>query len=552
MSAIYFILLLGALIFFHELGHFLLARACGIRVLEFSIGFGPRIASFERGGTEYRIGALPLGGYVRMLGADPNEEVPAELAADAFGAKPLWKRSLVILAGPAFNLILPFIVYFFLFSSVGKVEPAALGTLEPGGVAEKAGLLPGDVVTAIDGEHVDGWWELERIVSRSAGKTLRVDVRRGDEQLQVSLTPAAVTEHTAAELGLSRQVGRIQIALSYRKPIVAVDPGSEAEKAGLRSWDRIVAVDGAPVERYEEAVLAIERSVTAPRLHVLRQASLPDRPNGALELATLAPAVQVTLPGGRPVSALGLRSAEWVVYDVQPGTPAARAGLKSGDEIQAVDGKRFSVWALLRRELADNPTADHVLTVQRPGQSAPMDLTVRLVETVEKGDFNTDVKRVVFGATNRSGYGTPARIANEARLAYASYRTWTETARVFTLTAASLAGLFTGQVSFKQMGGPIFIYEVASKTQEEGWGYFFNVMVWLSISLGLINLVPIPLLDGGHLLFFLIEAVKRRPVSLRTRQIASYIGFCAIILLMVLVFKNDIQRNWDSVVSFFQ
>ena len=551
MSFIYFALLLGALIFFHESGHFLVARWCGIRVLEFSIGFGPRIASFVRKGTEWRIGLLPLGGYVKMLGADPNEDVPPEQMSESFGAQALWKRTLVVLAGPVFNLILPFIVFFFLFLTVAKVDPAVLGTLEPGGVADRAGLRPGDVIQSIDGETIDGFWEVQRIVGKSAGKELHfVVVRDGQELPPIAVTPTNVTEQVAAELGIEEDIGRIQMNSSYRRPVVVVAPKSAAEAAGLRSWDWIVAVDGRAVPSWEEAERAIQKAFDggkAVTVSYVREVPMPGAAVKAVELATLAPAAFATLdPKAGPP---GLTSAEWVVYDVQAGTPAAKAGLQPGDEILGMDGKRYSMWEMMRRDLADEPSVPHKLKVHRGAETLELELT--LEEKTEKGDFNTDMKTVVFGAVNRSAYGAPDRVENTARLDFALFKTWSETGRVFKLTFASLKGLFTGRVEFKQMGGPIFIFEAASRTEEEGWSYFFNLMVWLSISLGLINLLPIPVLDGGHLLFIAIEAVKRKPVSNRAKMIASYIGLSAIILLMVMVFKNDLQRVWPSVVERF-
>ncbi|MFT7622414.1 MAG: regulator of sigma E protease [Myxococcota bacterium] len=552
MSLVYFALLLGSLIFFHEFGHFIVARMCGVRVLEFSIGFGPQVGAFVRNGTIYRIGALPLGGYVKMLGADPLEEVPEEHEEGSFASKALWQRTLIVLAGPVFNLILPLFVFFFLFLGQKEVNPAVLGTLQPEGVAARAGLLPGDVIKSVDGNSVEGWWELQDLVGNSGGEVISVVVERdGEDMPAVDLRPKLVTEVIAPELGLEREVGRIQIEIAYRQPIVMVAAGSAAEASGLKDWDHIVAIDGAPAGRWEYVVRDLARSDKPVALTVLREETLSGVAEGlaTFGLSTYSAPVEVTLQPKSGDGSLGLDSAEFYIYDVTPGSPEASAGIARGDKILTLNGKQLSSWGLLIHEVKSAPDSVHTVELERAGEKRSVKLSFERHE--HKGEFNTDITSTIFGIVNRSAYGAPDLVPNTKRVSFAAYEMWSQTKRSFLVTAKSLAGLFTGDVGFKQMGGPIFIYEVASKTEEAGWVYFFNLMAWLSISLGLINLVPIPLLDGGHLMFFAIEAIKRRPASLRTRQIASYIGFSMIIVLMLLVFKNDIGRNWDRLVSIF-
>ncbi|MBT9558062.1 MAG: RIP metalloprotease RseP [Myxococcales bacterium] len=543
MSIIYFVLMLGGLIFFHEFGHFLIARLFGVRVLEFSIGFGPKIGAFERGHTTYRIGLLPLGGYVKMLGADPLNDAAEEVAPpDSFARKPLWQRSLIVLAGPVFNFILPLPIFFLLFLSEGLVPPATIGTMAPDGVAARAGLMPGDAVRSIDGDEIHGWWQLERAVSGSGGKPLTLGVERDGAALPpITITPDVVTDIIAPELGLTRDVGRIQIELGYRRPVVMVAPGSAAAAAGLQSWDEIVAIGSTPVDRYTSVLKTLAGLTEPTPLRVLRRVPMAGMNAEVAEFETRqALTVSFTLKAGD--GTVGLSSSEFVIADVAPDSAAAKAGLAAGDEIIAIDGMKKSSWGVLLNEIRSRPGERCTLTVRRHGEDRAVQLTFDVRE--EKGEFNTDSKEVVIGLSQRSGYAAPEPVENQSRLSFAAIRTWTETTRVFALTAASLAGLFTGKLGIKSMGGPIFIYEVASRTDSEGWNYFFTVMAWLSISLGLINLVPIPVLDGGHLLLFLMEGIRRRPLSLRTRQIAFYIGFSFIAVLMVLVFRNDIMRAY--------
>jgi regulator of sigma E protease len=549
-NIVLFVLLIGGLIFFHELGHFIVARLCRVRVLQFSIGFGPELYSFTRNDTEYRIGALPLGGYVRMLGMDPSDETEGAGDEDSFQNKSLWQRIAIVFAGPAFNLILPFFVFFGLFLTASEIQPAIVGSVEPDGVASRAGLASGDRITSIDGEKVEGWWDLLRVVSASADKEITMTVERDGNELEpVAVTPARVNVSIDSRLNVSDDVGRIQVSLQYIKPDVIVARDGLAWQAGLRSWDRILAINGQPVERWVVANRVFNTSQGPITVSYVRGQELPEevKGTGGLALAATLPAQTITIvPDGK--TPIGVRSAEWTVHDVEPDSPASKAGLQPGDEIlgllQPVTGdlKQFSMWGLLIRDMADRKEQTHSLRVRRGDEIRTISL--RLEERIEITEFKTEQPVIVFGAANRSGHGAPEREANEARFSYAAWRTWSETTDLLALTVAGLGGLFTGKVQLKEMGGPIFMYQLASKTSERGISYFFQIMAMLSISLGLINLLPIPLLDGGHLLFFLIEAIKRQPVSLRTRQVASYLGFSAIILLMVLVFKNDLERIW--------
>ena len=192
-------------------------------------------------------------------------------------------------------------------------------------------------------------------------------------------------------------------------------------------------------------------------------------------------------------------------------------------------------------KLADELEDPHTLTWLRAG--VEMSGEFELVERTITGEFKEERSIVVFGAFNHNVLDVPPMVPNAHRLAFATKHTWDATTMAYRITFLSLAGLFQGKVAMKEMGGPIMIYDMASKTAERGWSYFFDLMVMLSVSLGFINLIPIPILDGGHLFFFLVEAVIRRPVSMKIRQIAAYIGLVMILLLMVFVFANDIQRN---------
>lgn len=543
MSVVYFILLLGGLIFFHELGHFIAARLSGVRVVTFSIGFGPALLKKKWGKTEYKLAAVPLGGYVRMLGDEPDSVVPMSERGEAFNYKPLWKRTFIVIAGPVANLILPFIVFFFLFLTHTKLLPAYIGTVKVGGPAWTAGLRPGDLVTEIGGKRIEYWWQLEAAVNKSIGKEIEVKARRGGEELTFKVTPEEVFDVREPRLNLTVREGRIQVIPWYIEPLVAVDPGSPAESAGLADWDRVLSVDGKPVATYS----AFESAVKSPGKHLLRV--VREKPVGYVGHSffnVYSAPFDVMLDGGAD---LGLTDAEMVVHRVDKNSAAERVGLLPGDRILSIDGETFPLWFVMESYLAEHVEEEHEISWWN-GKEVQKG-TFSLKPITEKGEFNEERKVVIFGAYNHSVLGVPDHIPNGSPLAYASRQTWDRTIDAYRLTIASVKGLISGEVPISDMGGPILIYDMASKTEVHGWEYFFTIMVLLSISLGVINLFPIPILDGGHLIFFAIEGVTRQPVSLKIRQIAAYIGLAIIVALMVVVFRNDIARNWDTISSWF-
>ncbi len=545
MSALYFVLLLGGLIFIHELGHFLLAKASGVRVLTFSIGFGPALLKKKWGDTEYKLAAIPLGGFVRMHGDEPGQEVPPEERAVAFNYKPLWKRTLIVLAGPVFNLLLPFVVFFFLFLADGQLLPANIGAVTPGGPAWEAGIRPGDVVTRIDDRPIDYWWEMQAQINASIGQELAITVQRGEQEEVFKVVPEEAEVVQLKHVNLVDKEGRIQVTQVYVEPVVAVGPTGGAFAAGLRNWDRVLAVAGKPVTTYAELERLVTQATGPLTLTVVREE--PTGLVGHALFAKLSDPMDITL--ALPAADLQLWSAEMVVHTVSAESPAAVVGLKSGDRIITVNGKAYPLWMIMEAELAAQVEEEHTI-VWFDGQQQ-RSATFSLVPKTEKGEFNEDKQVVVFGAHNHSRVNIPEPIPNNARLSYALRHTWAASYDALRITIASVGGLVVGKVPIKEMGGPILIYDMASKTEKHGWTFFFNLMAWLSISLGIINLFPVPILDGGHLFFFAVEAVMRREVPLKVRQIASYFGLAIILLLMVVVFKNDIARNWDTISNWF-
>lgn len=558
MPLLYFVLLLSCLVFFHELGHFLVAKLSGVKVLTFSIGFGPAIIKKRFGETEYRFALIPLGGYVKMYGDEPDfdpaagkrvgkaaereepeaEPGPKEDAHRAFNARPLWQRTLIVLAGPVFNLILPFIIYLLVFLTHTDMVPATIGEAIDGGPAAEAGVESGDLVTAIDGKPIRYWWELEEIISRSPDKDLEITLDRDGNSRTATVHVEGRDQMKLQQMNLVDREGRIQIVPIHARPEVWVRSGSQAQRAGLSTFDRVVDVDGRDVVSFAQFYRAISDG-SAHKVTILKNE--PAGEAGHVRLGLLSKETEIELPAG---AHLDIASAQMAVYDVEPGSPAADLGLSRGDRIVTLDGFGFPFWYLMEVHLQQFVEEKHKLTWEN--ESGLHQTEFSLLPSTEKGDFNEERQVVVFGGYNYAGYGAPAPIPNEDRLAYAAHFTWVETLDAYRITLYSVAGLVGGKVPLKEMGGPILIYDMASKTTEYGWEYFFRMMVWLSLSLGFINLFPVPILDGGHLMFFAIEAIIRRPIPIRVREIATLVGLVLIVLLMIVVFKNDIVRSWGG------
>lgn len=535
MSVVYFILFLGALIFFHELGHYLAARLVGVTVLRFSIGFGPRLFGFTRGETEYQVSALPLGGYVKFLGDDPDELPEPDEMKKGFLTTDLWRKVLIVLAGPVFNLVLPFLIFFPMYASDSVLPRAELGSMAIDGPASRAGLRPGDRVLAIDGNEIAYWWELLDRVSRSPGVPLEFTVDRDGDRRRLEVTPKPVELVTFRELGLVETVGRIEVAQERVRPVVVVRPESSASRAGLRNFDAVLEVDGKEAGSWESVsemlASARERTVELKVAGTQPGSLILDEPRS------------IRLGPTPPGEYRGLSSAELVLAAVKAGSPADRAGLKEGDRILDMDGLRHSDWAFFVNNLGMDPSASHVLLVDRGGRKFETRLSL---ENPHWTPGSAIPRYEPLGSQTRRAVVYPDPIPNEAPFRYATHRTLARTAEIFKVTLAGIYGLVTGKVSLKEMGGPIMIYDIASSAGTRGWTAFLGALAWISINLGILNLLPIPVLDGGHLVLFGVEAVRRKPIGRKGRQIAGYLGLSFLLFLMVVVFANDIERKWGA------
>ena len=549
MPVLYFIVMVAVLVFVHELGHYLAARLFGVRVLRVSLGFGPRIFGFQHRGTEYVVSALPLGGYVRMLGESPLDPVRSGEEGLSFGGQSLLRRVVIVVAGPLMNLAFPLLLYFIVFLGDRELTPASVGMVLPGRPA--AGLLqPGDRITAVDGAAVDTFYQLSRIIADSPGEPLQLSVVRGGEQLVVPVTPqVALQEHP---LDAPRAVGQIGVSAHHPEPVIGLAlPDGPAARSGLQTFDMLIALGGEPVARFIEleGLLARNRGTSVPVTY-LRPQTVDGVLGGLADVTLYSPSVTALTPApgrGSGLERAGMESAELYVYHVAEGTPEAAIGLQPGDRLLTLDGEPIRAWPTWLEALRAGGGREHHLTFRRVGSIHHG--RYRLQHQRGESEHGQVLDRYVVGVDHFLPLRADPPVPNPAPITYALREAWEGTAEVVELTFLSLIRLFQGQLTLRSIGGPLTIFEVAGSAAREGPLNYLTLMAFLSINLGLINLFPVPLLDGGHMAFFLVEALLRRPIALRIREYAQVGGFVILAALMVLALKNDVERQWPQILD---
>ncbi len=444
-TVVSFVIVIGVLILIHELGHFLVARWTGVGVERFSIGFGPVLFRWRGKETEYCLSAIPMGGYVKMVGEENPLEGGTALPYDpakAFALKPLWVRFLIVFAGPGMNFVLAALIFAGVLATVGRpVWPAAVGRVADGTPAAVAGLRTGDAVVAVNGKPVANWEDLDRAVTDSGGRPLELRVARDGSERTVTVTPGRVTVRDPI-FKEAREVWEIGAGPRLTPQIGSVTPGSPAERAGLRVGDLVLAVAGQPVYTPEELMQAIQKR----------------------------------------------------------------------------GGQTFEV------------------TVEREGR--PLTLAVTATVIKEKTPTGAEVE------VGRVGVGIVTRVVKYeayhplSAVWYGTIRTWDMTV----LTAKGLWKIVSRQIDSSNIGGPIQIAAEAGRQAKEGVASLALFTAIISVNLALLNLLPVPMLDGGHLFFFVIEAVRGRPLSLKKREAAQQLGFVLLMLLMVYALYNDLVR----------
>jgi regulator of sigma E protease len=421
-----FVFVLGVLIFVHELGHFIMARRIGVRVLTFSLGFGPKLIGFRRGDTEYCISAVPLGGYVKMAGETPEDTRTG--ASDEFLSKTKWQRFQVLVMGPVMNLVLAVVVMALVLYQGAQVplyeeQPTVVSSFLADSPGKQGGLQVGDRIVAVDGEQTETWQKLQMVIFGKAKHRVSLTVVREGKTLDVPVDVGVKGKFEVGDLGI--------------------------------------------------------------------------------------------LPVIRPV-----------ITDLEHGSPSEQAGLQPGDIILSANGERFITNPRLVEIIKAHPNTPITLEVQRNGETKSIQVTPRPMDGVAK----IGAHLVAESRKVNPGIGEAFKLSVDQNWEWA------------TLILKTLGGLLTRQTSVKQLMGPVAIADLSGTAAEQGWLPLFSLMAMISLNLGLLNLMPIPVLDGGHIAILALEGVSRRDFSMKVKEKMLLAGFVLLLMLMVTVIYNDLTR----------
>ncbi|MEW5767207.1 MAG: RIP metalloprotease RseP [bacterium] len=433
---------LGVVILFHEFGHFIIAKRNGVRVKEFSLGFGPKIIGITRGDTLYRLSLVPLGGYIRMAGDNPDEPLSGE--GYEFFAKPPWPRIKIVFAGAAMNLLLAVLVYWLVFMlGIPSLHITnRIGKIQEGSAGAKAGLKAGDYVLKINDQEIEDWTDISELIIKAPGESLEVLISRQGEKLMIQL-PVEKDEETG--------LGRAGLEPFLPSKIGSLKEGSPAKEGGLREGDLITEINRRPVSQWEEMANLIHQ--------------FPDQ--------------EITLGIKRGEETFTIRI-----------TPVAAEGMNEKGEAIRVGLIGVGLPMMVKR-------------------FGPIEAMVRSVE----GTLNA-TKTVFF----------------------------------------VLSRLITGQLSAKLLAGPLGIAQMAGEQARGGLAAFLVFIAFLSANLGVLNLLPIPILDGGHIVFFGVERIRGKKLDTKVHEFAQQVGLALLVLLMIYVTINDVRRTefWQEFKETYQ
>jgi len=559
------VLMLGILVFIHELGHFLVAKACGVRVLVFSIGFGPRLFGVKRGDTDYRISLLPLGGYVRMYGDNFAEEVPDDQKQYAFLEKPYLQKSAIAIAGPLANFLLPLVVLFFFAWGSETVLLPHVGATVPGEAAEAAGVKPGDIITSVDGAAVGSYRELREYLVARPDTQVTLGIKRGEEVLSLPMRPRGVVVFDPTDPG--RVEGRIGIMPYTLGPLVDVVKDSPAAAAGLQAHDRITAINGAAVASMSDVNIALDAAppggawdITASRVVEGEEKTLsftveagptdlivaPDVKSYAVMHRELNETQTLALAKGKEALASavavlkrrrGIGQVEGRVGHVTEATSAAKIGLALGDRLLWLNGHPVTYGGEEEARLYEDAEGIHMA-----GYLSGNKVTLALFRLAPRPEWGME-SLLMFGARTETALEGGVRAERDVGVVDAIKRSAESTWMLLDLTVRGIKMLVTGGVSLKSLGGPITIARVAQSAIEQGLARFVEALCFISVNLGLVNLLPIPVLDGGHLTIFTLEAIRRKKIKVKSKEWAYKVGLAMLGLVMVAAFYNDVMRE---------
>jgi len=531
-----FIILLGILVFVHELGHFLIARACGVRVEVFSLGFGKKIFSFKKGYTTYCISIVPLGGYVKMFGEQSTDAaaIAPEDRKVSYTHKSVWQRIAIVVAGPLMNFFFAIFVFGFIAYTGEETRAARIAEVTPGSIAETVGLKSQDLVLAVNNEPVRSYEEFQNALNRVQNQSAQILVQQEGEQPRTITTQVNNAPNPNIFVGL-KTIGTITGVMPYTKgTLVAVKPDSPAFKAGLRTGDEITKISDRKVQSWTDLSRLTQNQMT--EITVDRVSA--DDKKGTLTL-------QLNLPAYKKapeLAEIGLESPELYLEQVVLDSPAAKAELLRHDKLVSINGQPMLVWENVLNTIKSYDGKEALeFKILREGTEMIKKITPQV--TSQMTPQGKEDKRYTIGIIPMANISQPEIVkVTEPSIFAATAKGFNRSYDISVMTVMSFVRLFQGEVSHKNVGGVLSIGKAAGDAYAMGLQSFLMTMGILSISLFILNLLPVPVLDGGHLVFYAIEIVKGSPLSGRKLEIAHQIGFALLMGLMVLALFNDFTK----------
>ncbi len=506
------VIVLTMIVLVHELGHYIAARLMGVRVETFSFGFGKRLFGKQMGDTDFRVSLIPFGGYIKMAGDE--EWDPDNLKPDEFQAKNRAQKIFILFMGPAMNLLLAFAIFVVINISgvemeAFKNEPPRIGYVMKGSPAEAVGILKGDLVRSIDGSSVPDWKSLEIKIGSNANQKLQLVIERNGLLLKKQIKVNSITKQNLGDAGLEWE---------YKTKITSVTENSPALKAGLKTDDIVLEIDGKPVNSFE----------FSDRIAQSQGRSLPIKVKRSAGGRDIEKVLQVT-----PMRIIVMESAP----------------LGSLDDVEAIMEKTMkafpkSSYPKLSFSLYQ-PDAKYRITSQ----------SIDSPEEMEKYLAQARAKGIPFNAGERWMVGiSHTQYAPTIKINYSLFpamgKAITDIVNLTGLVFDAFRKIIVGKLSPKNLSGPIEIAKVSGKAMESGASNFFLLIAFISLQLGIVNLFPIPALDGGYLMIFSLEAILRREFSQKVKSVLMNIGIVFLIGLMAFVILNDIAKTlpngWNS------
>ena len=522
---LFFLLLITPLVFLHELGHYLAARACGVKVEAFSVGFGKVLWQRTWRGTEWRISALPLGGYVKIAGEQMEEGEAPE--PDSLFAKSPLERAFIAFAGPAVNLILPILVLMvFLMGRGHTYTLPIIGSVNVGSAAMKAGLKEGDRILEIDGEVIKSWNDLSGHIAPAAGRSINLVVRRGSRLKRIVAEPDS--RLVPDPLGGQTRRGMLGISANPRGPVVLT-----TTDCGLKDYDEVFEVDGKAIGSFTE----LWRGLRGNR-HLLKVRRYPPRKAGEPLDQAAAETLEVTWI--RPMDGtLGFVYPELTVEGVKEGSSAAEQGLQAGDRIESAGGLSIRTWSELNQVLENSEDMTAKVRVRRGKEARTVSLSLK--KRMVSAELRTEREIFEHGIITSSFIRSPQMETETLGVFSATAMATVQCYNFVSTMVEGLRRMVTGSVPLSQIGGPLMLYDIG-KEASRSWDQFWWWFLLLSLNLGLMNLLPIPVLDGGLIMISLVEMIRRRPLSWEARVKANQVGLVLVLGLMGLAIINDVFR----------